>query len=131
MCDNSRDVLISPRSCRSQGTNAPGFYPRVAACQTVALLLASKVVRFAGYMFKRPIFGSCQECGDLCLSVEQDGAGREPGVAHRDLSGRQRGQFDALPVRVAVPALLPADVSELRGEHAVIGNDHVYPLSTG
>src|SRR6516165_9744954 len=82
-------------------------------------------------MVELPILGACQECGDLRLSVEQDGTAREPGVAHRDLTGRQRGQLDALPVRVAVPALLPADLSKFRGEHAVVGRDHVYPLPTG
>src|SRR5206468_5447563 len=99
--------------------------------RTVALLLTSRMVCSAGYVVELPILGSCQECGDHRLSVEQDGARRETGVAHRDLTGRQRGQFDALPVRVAVPALLPADLSELCGEHAVVGNGHVYPLPTG
>src|SRR4029079_10494933 len=82
-------------------------------------------------MVELPILGSGQECGDLCLSVEQDGARRETRVAHRYLTARQRGQFDALPVRVTVPALLPAHLPEFRGEHAVVGNDHVYPLPTG
>ena len=43
----------------------------------------------------------------------------------------QRGQLDALPVRIAVPALLPADLAEFRGEHAIVRNDHFYPLSRG
>src|SRR5208282_5163889 len=75
-------------------------------------------------MIKFPILGSCQECGDLCLSVEQDGPGRETGVAHRDLAVRQRGHLDALTVRIAVPALEPANVSEFAGGHAVVRNDH-------
>src|SRR5690349_13942366 len=121
MYDNSTDVTIPLRFRRSRDASWPACYPGVAACRTVALLLASKVIRSARKMVKFPILGSGQECGDLSLSVEQDGASREPGVAHRDLPARQRGQLDALAVRVAVPALLPADISEFCGEHAVVG----------
>src|SRR6516162_6085870 len=130
MCDYSTAIPISPFFRRSRRTSLPGCNARVTACRTGSLLLAGKVVCRAGQVVELPILGPGQECGDLRLSVEQDGADREPGVAHRDLTGRQRGQLDALPVRVAVPALLPGDLSELRGEHAVVGNDHVYPLPT-
>ena len=79
-------------------------------------------------MIEFAILGSGQECGDLCVSVEQDGTGREPRVAHRDLAAGQRGEFDARSIRVAVPALQPADIAEFGGEHAVVGYGHFIPF---
>src|ERR1700691_5073129 len=94
----------------------------------LALLLAGTPSGLRKQGVKLPILCSPPEGGDLRLSVKQDGAGRETRVAHRNLAVRQRGHLDALTVRIAVPALEPFNVSELGGEHAVVGNGHVYPL---
>src|ERR1700726_1578686 len=94
------------------------------------MLLASKLLRFAHYVVKFAILGTCQECGDLRLSVEQDRANREPRVPHGDLAARQRGQLHASPVGITVLALPPANVAEFACRHAVIHNDHPYPLPT-
>ena len=79
-------------------------------------------------MIEFAVLGSGQECGDLRVSVEQNWTGRETRVAHRDLAAGQRGQLDAGAIRVAVPALLPADVAEFGGEHAVVGYGHFIPF---
>src|SRR6516162_4092287 len=79
--------------------------------------------RFAQNMVKFAILGSGQECGDLCLSVEQDRAYRETRVPHGDLAARQRGQLHARAVGITVLALLPADLAELAGGHPVVHHD--------
>src|SRR5271169_2701977 len=94
------------------------------------MLLASKLLRFVQYLVKFAILGTCQECGDLCLSVEQDRANRETRVPHGDLAARQRGQLHTCPVGVTVLALQPANVAEFACRHAVVHRDHPYPLPT-
>ena len=95
------------------------------------LLLVGTVARLAEQVVEFTVLGARQKRVDLRLSVEQDRAGRVPRVPHRDLARRQRGQFHSLPVWVAMPAFLPAHLAEFGGEHAVVRNDHVYPLSRG
>src|SRR5215469_813365 len=79
---------------------------------------------FAQYVVKFAILGSSQECGDLRLSVEQDRAYREPRVPHGDLATRQSGQLHACSVGITVLALLPANLAEFAGGHAVVHHDH-------
>src|SRR6516165_10144763 len=92
------------------------------------MLLASKMFCFAQYVVKFAILGSGQECGDLCLSVEQDRAYREPRVPHGDLAARERGQLHACPVGIAVLALLPANLAEFAGRHAVVHHGRSLPF---
>src|SRR5580693_4647575 len=94
------------------------------------MLLTSKMLRLVQYVVKFAILGSGQECGDLCLSVEQDGTYRKPRVPHGDLAARHRGQLHAGPVGITVLALLPANVAEFARWHAVVHRDHPYPLPT-
>src|ERR1700689_504607 len=127
-CDNSTEVLISPYSRRSEGSNLPIRYYRVAACRPLTLIIGGQPAGFGEQTIEFPILGAGQECGDLRPRVEQGGTGREPRVAHRELAAGQRGQLDAGAIRVAVPALLPADVAEFGGEHADVGYDGVIPF---
>src|SRR5580704_1248682 len=94
------------------------------------MLLAGKLLSFAQYVVKFAILGTCQECGDLRLSVEQDRAYRETRVPHRDLAARQRRHLHACPVGVTVLALLPVNITEFACGHAVVRRDHHYPLPT-
>src|ERR1700722_4355833 len=94
------------------------------------MLLAGKPLRLVQYVVKFAVLGTCQECVDLRLSVEQDRADREPRVPHGDLAARQRGQLHARPVGITVLALLPVDVAQFARWHAVVRRDHRYPLPT-
>jgi len=63
------------------------------------------------------------ECGDLCLSVEKDGARRETRLAHR-ISHRSRSAHSSTSIPFGLLCSSSASGPlEFCGEHAVVGND--------
>src|SRR6185437_6931658 len=70
------------------------------------------------------VLGARQEGGELRLGVHEGRAVGEPRIAHRDLPVRKVRHLDARAVRVAELALLPRDVREIWGGHAVVGLSH-------
>src|SRR5450756_1833170 len=63
------------------------------------------------------VLHSRQECADLGVGVDQDGAGRMARVAHGDPAVRQHRYLDAVTARVAPAALAPG-CPQLIGGHS-------------
>ena len=77
-------------------------------------------------MIELAVLGASQEGLDLRARVDQRRAARETGIPDGDGTLGKSGDLHAGPVGVAVLALLPRNVGQIFGRHAVIGVAHVH-----